>query len=165
MTAMNDVRVSAREGVSEQRASLRVWISVGAGLIGAFMAVLNIQITNASLLDIEGGIGTGVDNGAWISTAYLIGEIIVIPLTDYLNRVFSFRIYAHVLGIERRGAICGGRDIGRYAVDLGAPANQVRSRDSHAVVDEFNPFKPPFRSSTSSQILHRWAVSLTDERG
>ena len=83
---MNDVRVSAREGVSEQRASLRVWISVGAGLIGAFMAVLNIQITNASLLNIEGGIGTGVDNGAWISTAYLIGEIIVIPLTDYLSR-------------------------------------------------------------------------------
>src|SRR6516165_2760506 len=90
---MNDVRVSARESVSGQRASLRVWISVGAGLIGAFMAVLNIQITNASLLHIEGGIGTGVDNGAWISTAYLIGEIIVIPLTDYLSRVFSFRIY------------------------------------------------------------------------
>ena len=62
-----------------------------------------------------------VDNGAWISAVYLIGEIIVIALTDYLSRVFSFRIYAHVLGIERRGAICGGRDIGRYAVDLGAP--------------------------------------------
>jgi DHA2 family multidrug resistance protein len=64
---------------------------VSAGLIGAFMAVLNIQLTNASLLDIEGGIGTGVDNGAWISTAYLIGEIIVIPLCDYLSQVFSFR--------------------------------------------------------------------------
>ena len=51
-------------------------------MIGAFMAILNIQITNASLLDIEGGIGTGVDNGAWISTSYLIGEIVVIPLTD-----------------------------------------------------------------------------------
>ncbi|WJR81882.1 DHA2 family efflux MFS transporter permease subunit [Bradyrhizobium sp. NP1] len=60
-------------------------------MIGAFMAILNIQITNASLLDIEGGIGTGVDNGSWISTSYLIGEIIVIPLTDYLSRVFSFR--------------------------------------------------------------------------
>jgi MFS transporter, DHA2 family, multidrug resistance protein len=57
------------------------------------MAILNIQITNASLLNIEGGIGTGVDNGSWISTSYLIGEIIVIPLTDYLSRVFSFRIY------------------------------------------------------------------------
>jgi DHA2 family multidrug resistance protein len=75
------------------RASVKVWISVLACMIGAFMAILNIQITNASLLDIEGGIGTGVDNGAWISTAYLIGEIVVIPLTDFLSRVFSFRRY------------------------------------------------------------------------
>src|SRR3984893_5364328 len=75
----------------EQATSMKTWITVIAGLLGAFMAVLNIQITNASLLNIEGGIGTGVDNGAWISTAYLIGEIIVIPLTDYLSRVFSFR--------------------------------------------------------------------------
>lgn len=75
------------------RASTRDWVAVLAGMIGAFMAILNIQITNASLLDIEGGIGTGVDNGAWISTSYLIGEIVVIPLTDYLSRVFSFRRY------------------------------------------------------------------------
>src|SRR5271166_4693244 len=75
------------------RASLSSWIAVLAGMIGAFMAILNIQITNSSLLDIEGGIGTGVDNGAWISTSYLIGEIVVIPLTDYLSRVFSFRRY------------------------------------------------------------------------
>ena len=75
------------------QASLTAWIAVMASMIGAFMAILNIQITNASLLDIEGGIGTGVDNGAWISTAYLIGEIVVIPLTDFLSRVFSFRRY------------------------------------------------------------------------
>src|SRR5689334_24134791 len=74
-----------------ERASATVWIAIFAAMIGAFMAILNIQITNASLLNIEGGIGTGVDNGSWISTSYLIGEIIVIPLTDYLSRVFSFR--------------------------------------------------------------------------
>jgi MFS transporter, DHA2 family, multidrug resistance protein len=73
------------------RASAAIWISVMAAMIGAFMAILNIQITNASLLNIEGGIGTGVDNGSWISTSYLIGEIVVIPLTDYLSRVFSYR--------------------------------------------------------------------------
>jgi MFS transporter, DHA2 family, multidrug resistance protein len=73
------------------RASFTTWAAVLGALVGAFMAVLNIQITNASLLYIEGGIGTGVDNGTWISTAYLIGEIIVIPMTDYLTRVFSFR--------------------------------------------------------------------------
>src|SRR5580700_3713937 len=76
---------------ASDRASLTTWIAVLAAMIGAFMAILNIQITNASLLNIEGGIGTGVDNGSWISTSYLIGEIVVIPLTDYLSRVFSFR--------------------------------------------------------------------------
>ncbi len=78
---------------SAPKAGAREWIAVLAGMIGAFMAILNIQITNASLLDIEGGIGTGVDNGAWISTSYLIGEIIVIPLTAYFSSVFSFRRY------------------------------------------------------------------------
>ncbi|WP_174247943.1 DHA2 family efflux MFS transporter permease subunit [Bradyrhizobium sp. S69] len=81
------------EAVDPNRASVTVWIAVLAAMIGSFMAILNIQITNASLLNIEGGIGTGVDNGSWISTSYLIGEIIVIPLTDYLSRVFSFRRY------------------------------------------------------------------------
>jgi MFS transporter, DHA2 family, multidrug resistance protein len=73
--------------------SLKTWIAVGGSLLGAFMAVLNIQVTNSSLPDIEGGIGTGGVNGAWISTAYLIGEIIVIPMTDFLSRVFSLRRY------------------------------------------------------------------------
>jgi len=76
---------------NSDRASPAVWIAIFAAMIGAFMAILNIQITNASLLNIEGGIGTGIDNGSWISTSYLIGEIVVIPLTDYLSRVFSFR--------------------------------------------------------------------------
>src|SRR5580692_7243062 len=79
--------------VDPNRASVTVWIAVLATMIGSFMAILNIQITNASLLNIEGGIGTGVDNGSWISTSYLIGEIVVIPLTDFLSRVFSFRRY------------------------------------------------------------------------
>jgi DHA2 family multidrug resistance protein len=84
---------SGRVAIDPNRASTAVWIAVIAAMIGSFMAILNIQITNASLLNIEGGIGTGVDNGSWISTSYLIGEIIVIPLTDFLSRVFSFRRY------------------------------------------------------------------------
>jgi len=84
---------SERAALDPDRASIVTWIAVLAAMIGSFMAILNIQITNASLLNIEGGIGTGVDNGSWISTSYLIGEIVVIPLTDYLSRVFSFRRY------------------------------------------------------------------------
>jgi len=91
LTASHAPAPAAPAAGQAEKASLTSWIAVSASMIGAFMAILNIQITNASLLDIEGGIGTGVDNGAWISTAYLIGEIIVIPLTDFLSRVFSFR--------------------------------------------------------------------------
>jgi DHA2 family multidrug resistance protein len=86
-------RAASSPAADPNRASVTTWIAVLAAMIGSFMAILNIQITNASLLDIEGGIGTGVDNGSWISTSYLIGEIVVIPLTDYLSRVFSFRRY------------------------------------------------------------------------
>src|SRR3954467_11950785 len=78
---------------TDEHVSLKTWIAVGGALIGAFMAVLNIQVTNSSLPDIEGGIGTGGINGAWVITAYLIGEIIVIPMTDFLSRVFSLRRY------------------------------------------------------------------------
>ena len=91
--AIRTQAAGAAVGSGADKADLASWIAVLAGMIGAFMAILNIQITNASLLDIEGGIGTGVDNGAWISTSYLIGEIVVIPLTHYLSEVFSFRRY------------------------------------------------------------------------
>src|SRR5579863_8111766 len=85
---MSDAIVDRQSAVT-----LKTWIAVAGAMLGAFMAVLNIQITNASLRDIEGGIGTGGINGAWITTAYLIGEIIVIPLSDFLSRVFSLRRY------------------------------------------------------------------------
>ena len=73
--------------------ALKMWIAVGGSTLGAFMAVLNIQIVNASLADIQGAIGAGIDDGGWISTAYLIAEIVVIPLSAWLARVFSVRVY------------------------------------------------------------------------
>ena len=78
---------------AEDGVPFKTSIAVGGALVGAFLAVLNIQITNASLPYIEGGIGTGGVYGTWVSTAYLIGEIIVIPLTDFMSRVFSLRRY------------------------------------------------------------------------
>ena len=73
--------------------SAKTWIAVIGATLGAFMAVLNIQIVNASLADIQGAIGAGIDDGGWISTSYLIAEIIVIPLSGWLAQVFSIRIY------------------------------------------------------------------------
>jgi DHA2 family multidrug resistance protein len=77
----------------DDKIPLRTKAAVGGALLGAFMSVLNIQVVNTSLPDIQGGIGTGLDNGGWISTAYLIGEIVVIPLSGWLVEVFSLRRY------------------------------------------------------------------------
>ncbi|CAN7257704.1 MDR family MFS transporter [Rhizobium leguminosarum] len=78
---------------------LRMWAAVVGSTLGAFMAVLNIQIVNASLADIQGAIGAGTDDGGWISTSYLIAEIVVIPLSAWLARVFSVRNYLLVNAI------------------------------------------------------------------
>ncbi|MDE1170199.1 MAG: DHA2 family efflux MFS transporter permease subunit [Verrucomicrobium sp.] len=62
-------------------------------MLGAFMAVLDIQITNASLNDIAGAIGSALDEASWISTAYLVAEIIIIGVSAWLGRVFSIKKY------------------------------------------------------------------------
>jgi len=83
----------AAPAVSAKTVSAKTWLAVFGATLGAFMAVLNIQIVNASLADIQGAIGAGIDDGGWISTSYLIAEIVVIPLSGWLAQVFSIRIY------------------------------------------------------------------------
>ena len=76
-----------------QAVPLRVWIAVASGLLGAFMAILDIQITNSSLRDILGTLSATPEEGSWISTSYLVAEIVVIPLTGLLCRIFSMRLF------------------------------------------------------------------------
>jgi MFS transporter, DHA2 family, multidrug resistance protein len=59
--------------------------------VGGFMALLDIQIVALSLQDIGGGLSAAQDQISWVQTAYLIAEIIVIPLSGWLTRVFSTR--------------------------------------------------------------------------
>src|SRR5512137_2929217 len=83
----------AATGSKEAVVSVRHWGALLGAMLGAFMAVLDIQITNASLNDILGSLGATLDEGSWISTSYLVAEIIVIPLTGWLSDVFSVRRY------------------------------------------------------------------------
>ena len=75
------------------RVSFKTWVGVCGTMLGAFMAVLDIQITNASLKDIQAALGATLEEGSWISTSYLVAEIVVIPLTGWLSQVFSTRRY------------------------------------------------------------------------
>jgi MFS transporter, DHA2 family, multidrug resistance protein len=77
--------------------------------LGMFVALLDIQIVSASLQDIGGGISAGQDETVWVQTAYLIAEIIVIPLAGFLTRVVSTRwlFSFSALGFTLASLMCG----------------------------------------------------------
>jgi len=77
--------------------------------VGMFIALLDIQIVSASLRDIGGGLSAGADETVWVQTAYLIAEIIVIPLSGWLSRVMSTRwlFAASAAGFTITSMLCG----------------------------------------------------------
>ncbi|WP_417274435.1 DHA2 family efflux MFS transporter permease subunit [Celeribacter halophilus] len=60
-------------------------------VFGMFMAILDIQIVSASLPEIQAGLGASADEISWVQTAYLIAEVIMIPLSGLLGRMMSTR--------------------------------------------------------------------------
>ncbi|TCR67496.1 DHA2 family multidrug resistance protein [Bosea sp. BK604] len=64
-----------------------------AMVFGMFMAILDIQIVSASLAEIQAGLSASSDEIAWVQTAYLIAEVIMIPLSGYLSRALSTRVF------------------------------------------------------------------------
>ncbi len=72
-------------------ADAAAWVAVAAGALGALMASLDISITNSALPQIQGEVGATGTEGTWIGTGYLVSEIVMIPLTAWLTRVFGLR--------------------------------------------------------------------------
>jgi len=77
--------------------------------IGMFMALLDIQIVASSLQDIGGGLSAAQDQISWVQTAYLIAEIIMIPLSGWLTQVLSTRwlFTASAAGFTLSRLLCG----------------------------------------------------------
>lgn len=74
-----------------ETADLAAWLAVAAGTLGAFMALLDVSIVNAALPVIQGEIGATQSEGTWVGTSYLVAEIVIMPLTAWLERLFGLR--------------------------------------------------------------------------
>ncbi len=59
---------------------------------GMFMALLDIQIVSASLNEIQAGLAASGDEIPWVQTAYLIAEVVAIPLSGFLSRALGTRM-------------------------------------------------------------------------
>jgi len=76
-----------------------VFLGFGGMVLGQFMAVLDIQIVAASLSQIQAGIGATADEISWVQTSYLLAEVVIIPLTAYLSKMWSTRtVYVWACG-------------------------------------------------------------------
>jgi DHA2 family multidrug resistance protein len=78
--------------------------------LGSFMAVLDIQIVASSINEIRAGLSASVDEIQWVQTSYLIAEVIAIPLSGYLSRMLSTRIYFVIsaVGFTVASVACAG---------------------------------------------------------
>ena len=91
-------------------AGAKRWVGFTAMSIGMFMAILDIQIVASSLPDIQAGLGIALNQLSWVQTAYLIAEIVAIPLTGWLTRVMSTRgaFLACICGFTAASLACAG---------------------------------------------------------
>ena len=80
-----------------------------AMVFGMFMAILDIQIVSASLTEIQAGLAASSDEIVWVQTAYLIAEVVMIPLSGFLSRALGTRILfaASAAGFAAASLMCG----------------------------------------------------------
>ena len=62
------------------------WIAM---VVGMFLAILDIQIVASSLNEIQAGLAASPDEISWVQTSYLIAEVVMIPLSGYLARMWE----------------------------------------------------------------------------
>lgn len=84
------------------------WVIFTAMIFGNFMAILDIQIVASSLNEVQAGMSASRYEVTWVQTTYLIAEIIAIPMSSVLSRIFSTRIYytACAIGFTLSSLLC-----------------------------------------------------------
>ena len=80
-----------------------------AMVFGMFMAILDIQIVSASLTEIQAGLAASSNEISWVQTAYLIAEVVMIPLSGFLSRALGTRnLFAFsAAGFTAASLMCG----------------------------------------------------------
>jgi len=78
-------------------------------VFGMFMSILDIQVVSASLTDIQAGLSASSTEVSWVQTAYLIAEVIAIPLSGFLSRAFGTRLLFAIsaAGFTIASFLCG----------------------------------------------------------
>src|SRR5258708_11132050 len=77
---------------AEYSGSVR-WIILTAVMLGTVLEVLDTSIVNVAIPDMMGNLGATLSQISWVSTGYIIANVIVLPLTGWLSSSFGRRKY------------------------------------------------------------------------
>ena len=88
---------------------LRRWIIVIGVMLAPLMETIDSSIVNGALPTLQGNLGATLDQAAWVVTGYLVANIVVIPLTPWLQTRFGRRQYltTTIIGFTVASALCG----------------------------------------------------------
>ena len=78
-------------------------------MLAALMQLADTTIVNVALPTIDGALGASTDEGAWFITAYIIANVIVIPLSPWLQTMLGRRNYfaLSIAGFTVTSVLCG----------------------------------------------------------
>ena len=71
---------------------------------GLFLAIMDVQIVTSSLTQIQGGLSASTDEIAWVQTAYLIADVVMVPMCGFLSRLLSTRVLFVIAALGFTGA-------------------------------------------------------------
>ena len=102
-TISGTLQPSAKAGFNKRHLAAFLFM-----VFGMFMAILDIQIVSSSLAEIQAGISASADEISWVQTSYLIAEVVMIPLSGTLTRIFSTRYLftASAIGFTLMSFMC-----------------------------------------------------------
>src|ERR1700723_3826324 len=90
---MTDIAASsAVRAAPTERIEPRRLVAFLIMVFGMFMSILDIQVVSASLTDLQAGLSASSTEVSWVQTAYLIAEVIAIPLSGFLSRALGTRL-------------------------------------------------------------------------
>src|SRR3954468_11700873 len=91
------------------RAPTNKWLVTVSVSFGTLMGAIDASIVNVALTHIRGAVGATLEEITWISTAFVIATVLVMPLTAFLGRlVGQKRLYMASLVLFLVGsALCG----------------------------------------------------------
>src|SRR5438270_13849691 len=84
--------VAANAAYAEEVSEYR-WLILLGLITAAIMEVLDTTIINVALPQMAGNLGATVQEIAWVSTVYILSDVVVLPMTAFFIATFGRKNY------------------------------------------------------------------------